>query len=120
MSLECIRLRSRRNNIGLPDMKFRSVLEDDDALVIRNEISQNPEKGRLPSSCSAADEQRLPVRDLFSKEVCERMRQRTTGDQVVDGELMARELADRECWRSPHNGWNPGREPAPIWKLRMQ
>jgi hypothetical protein len=54
MSLECIRLRSRRYNVGFADVKFWSVLDGNDPLLIWNEVGQNPHKGLSSQSLSLA------------------------------------------------------------------
>src|SRR5579863_5691081 len=66
VSLERVRLRSGRHDVGFPNVKFRGILDYNDALVIGNEIGENPQKCSLARSRSTANKQRLSARNLFS------------------------------------------------------
>ena len=52
---EGICLRSCRNYIWFPNMKFGGILDDDNPLVVGNEVCENPQKSRLPGPRSAAN-----------------------------------------------------------------
>ena len=53
--LEGIRLRSRRNYIGLPNMKFRGIFDDNYSLILGNKVRQYSQMSCLPRSRSTAD-----------------------------------------------------------------
>src|ERR1017187_2540259 len=66
VGLERIGLAFGRHNVRLLDVKLGGVLNDHDAIVVRNEVSQYPQKGGLAGAGSATDEQGLSTADLFS------------------------------------------------------
>src|ERR1700688_4214878 len=54
------------HNVRLLDVKLGGVLNDHDAIVVRNEVSQYPQKRGLAGPRPTADEQGLSAADLFS------------------------------------------------------
>ena len=83
--LEGIGLAFDGQNIRLLDAKLRRILDDDDALLLRNRLGQDVEKSRLPAPGSTADKQGLSVANLLAQEVRESPGQRAASDQVIDG-----------------------------------
>src|ERR1700677_552635 len=71
---ERIRLAFDRQYVRLLDLEFRSIFDNDEAFIIRNEISQYPQKGRLSGTRSATDKQRLSAANLLRQEVRKRAR----------------------------------------------
>src|SRR5450759_344699 len=70
VGLERVGLAFGRHNVRLLDVKFRSILDDHDAIVVRNEVGQYPQKRGLAGARPAADEQGLSAAGLFPQEVC--------------------------------------------------
>src|SRR5208282_3460687 len=88
--------------------------------MIRNEISQYPQKRRFTRTRSTADKQRFASADLFGQQVRKRMCQRAASNQVIDCVMATGELSNDECWRKANNRWNHCRQAAPIRELRME
>ena len=84
-SLERIGLAFNGEYVRLLDPKLGRILDHDDALLLRNRLSKNVEKRCLPGTGSAADKQRLAVRNLLAQIVRERRRKRAASDEVIDG-----------------------------------
>jgi hypothetical protein len=88
--------------------------------MIRNEISEYPQKRRLTRTRSTADQQRLSAANLLGQEVHKRARQRTARNEVIDCVMATGELSNDECWRKANNRRNHRRQAAPIRELRME
>src|SRR5216683_5657468 len=80
VGLERVGLAFGRHNVRLLDVKLGGVLNDHDPIVVRNEVSQYPQKSGLARPRPPADKQSLSAVDLFPQEVCEWPRQRATSD----------------------------------------
>ena len=74
VGLECIGLAFGGNNVRLLDVKFRSVLDDDDALMIGNEVGQYPQKCRLSVPVPPLISSVFPLRICSAKKVRKRPR----------------------------------------------
>src|SRR5229473_6661032 len=59
VGLERIGLAFGRHNVRLPDVKFGGILNDHDAIMVRNEVCQYPQKRGLAGPRPTADEQSL-------------------------------------------------------------
>ena len=66
VGLERVGLAFDRQNLRLLDVKLGGVLDDDDAILFRNEVSQNPQECGLAGTSSTTDEQRLSAANLLS------------------------------------------------------
>src|SRR6266849_4068274 len=66
VGLERIGLAFGRHNVRLLDVKLGGVLNDHDAIVVRNEVSQYPQERGFAGPRPTADEQGLSAADLFS------------------------------------------------------
>src|SRR5260370_39355302 len=84
VGLERVGLAFGRHNVRLLDVKLGGVLDDHDAIVVRNEVSQYPQKRGLAGPRPTTDEQGLSAADLFPQEVRKWPRQCATSDQVID------------------------------------
>src|ERR1700721_928742 len=65
VGLEPIGLAFGRHNVRLLDVKFGSIFNDHDAIMLRNEVRQYPQKRRLAGPRSPTDKQGLSAADLF-------------------------------------------------------
>src|SRR5271155_487102 len=63
VGLERVGLAFCRHNVRLLDVKFGSIFNDHDAIVIRNEVCQYPQKCGLAGPSPTADEQGLSAAD---------------------------------------------------------
>src|ERR1700676_632869 len=63
VGLERVGLAFGRHNVRLLDVKLGGVLNDHDAIVVRNEVSQYPQERGLAGPRSTTDEQRLSAAD---------------------------------------------------------
>src|SRR5208282_4841277 len=120
VGLERVGLAFGRHNVRLLDVKFGGILNDHDAIVIRNEVSQYPQKRGLAGPRPTADEQGLSAADLFPQEVRKWPCQRATIDQVTYRVMPAGELSDCQSRCRAHNRRNHCRQAASVWELRVQ
>src|SRR6266852_5405844 len=65
VGLERVSLAFGRHNVRLLDVKLGGVLDDHDAIVVRNEVGQYPQKRGFAGPRPAADEQGLSAADLL-------------------------------------------------------
>ena len=70
-SLERVCLAFNGEYVRLLDPQFGRIFDDDDALLLRNRLSENVEKRSLPGTSSTADKQSLAVRNLLAQIVRE-------------------------------------------------
>src|ERR1700674_1181792 len=94
VGLERVGLTFGRYNVRLLDVKLGGVLNDHDAIVVRNEVCQYTQECGLAGPRPTADEQSLSAADLFPQEVGKWPCQRATSDQVIDRVMPAGELSD--------------------------
>ena len=94
IGLERISLAFDREYVRLLDVQFGGVLDDDDAILFRNEVSQYPQQRGLAGSGSPTDKQRPSVPNLLRQKIRNRARQRVASDKVIDGVMPAGELPD--------------------------
>src|SRR5437868_3683874 len=66
VGFERVGLAFDRQNVRLLDVKLGGVLDDDDAILFRNEVSQYPQECGLAGPSSTADKQRLSAANLLS------------------------------------------------------
>jgi hypothetical protein len=59
VGLERVGLAFDRQNLRLLDVKLGGIFADYDAILFRNEVSQNPQECGLAGTSSTTDEQRL-------------------------------------------------------------
>src|SRR6266852_8479716 len=71
VGLERVGLAFGWHNVRFLDVKFRSIFDDHDPIVIRNEVCQYPQECGLAGPRSTTDEQGLSGEDLLPQEVCE-------------------------------------------------
>src|SRR6202163_4588403 len=69
VGLERVGLAFGRHNVRLLDMKLGGVLNDHDAIVVRDEVCQYPQECGLAGSRSTTNEQGLSAADLLPQEV---------------------------------------------------
>ena len=110
VGFERIRLAFDRQYVRLLDLKFRSIFDNDEAFLFRNEVSQYPQKRGLSGTRSATDKQRLSAANLLGQEVRKRARQRAASNEVIDCVMAAGEFSDDECRRRPNNRRNDRRQ----------
>src|SRR6266849_9674897 len=103
VGLEGVGLAFGRHNVWLPDVKLGGVLNDHDAIVVRNEVCQYPQECGLAGPRPTADEQGLSASDLFPQEVRKRPCQRATSDQVIYRVMPTGELSDCQSRCRAHN-----------------
>src|ERR1700677_2983426 len=120
VGLERIGLAFGRHNVRLLDVKFGGIFDDHDAIVIRNEVSQYPQKRGLAGPRATTDEQGLSASDLLPQEVRKLPRQCAASDQVIDRVMPAGELSDCQSGGRAHNRRKHRRQAASVWKLRVQ
>src|ERR1700732_704020 len=70
VGLECVGLAFGRHNVRLLDVKLGGVLNDHDAIVVRNEVCQYPQKRGLAGPRSTTDEQSLSAANLLAQKLC--------------------------------------------------
>src|ERR1700677_1291755 len=74
VGLERVGLAFDRQNVRFLNVKLRSILNDDDAIPVGNEVSQYPQKCGLAGAGATTNQQRLSAANLFSQEICKRPR----------------------------------------------
>src|SRR5258708_17728592 len=114
--LERVGLAFGRHNVRLLDVKLGGIFDDHDAIVIRNEVSQYPQKRGLAGSRATADEQGLSPADLFPQEVRKWPCQRATSDQVIYRVMPAGELYYSPSRCRAHNRRNHRRQATSLWE----
>src|ERR1700732_5006794 len=70
VGLERVSLAFGRHNVRLLDVKLGGVLDDHDAIVVRNEVCQYPQKRGLAGPRSTTDEQSLSAANLLAQKLC--------------------------------------------------
>src|SRR5712692_10338978 len=118
--LERVGLAFGRHNVRLLDVKLGGIFDDHDAIVIRNEVSQYPQKRGLAGPRPTTDEQGLSAADLLPQEVRKWPRQCATSDQVIDRVMPAGELSDGQSRCRAYDRRNHRRQAASVWELRVQ
>src|ERR1022692_151816 len=83
VGLERVGLAFGWHNVRFLDVKFGGVLNDHDAIVVRNEVCQYPQECGLAGPGPTADEQGLSAADLFPQELRKWSCKRATSDQVI-------------------------------------
>src|SRR5208337_3235761 len=101
-------------------MKFRSVLDDDDAFTFGNRVGEYPQECGLTRAGAAADKQRLPAANLLGQKVRKWARQRPASDQIFDRVTAAGELAYDHRRIGTHDRRNHSRKAASVRELRVQ
>ena len=86
-SLEGIGLAFDGKNIRLLDTKLGGILDDNDALVVRNCLGQYSRRVVFPLPVPPLIRTVFPQRICSVKEVRERLGQRAASDQVIDREI---------------------------------
>src|ERR1017187_7371031 len=120
VGLERVGLAFGRHNVRLLDVKFGGVLNDHDAILVRNEVSQYPQERGLAGPRPTADEQGLSAADLFPQEVRKWPCQCAASDQVIYRVMPAGELSDCQSRGRAHNRRNHRSQPASVWELHVQ
>src|SRR5207253_493058 len=75
------------DQVAFADIQFSGVLDEQNPLVIRNEISQDIQQSCLSRSSSSADQDVLPIADSFAETIGNGDVQGAVFDQVVHREM---------------------------------
>src|SRR5258708_33177299 len=94
VGFECVGLAFNRQNVRLLDVKLGGVLDDDDAILFGNEVSQYPQERGLAGPGSTADKQSLSAANLLCQQIRKRARQGAAIYKVIDGVMPTGDLPD--------------------------
>src|SRR5439155_20921709 len=84
------------NQVALANMDLGRILDDHDALLVRNEVTENVEQGGFPRARSARDEDVLALADLLLEQFGQFWVNGAEFDEVLNGEMPGREFPDGE------------------------
>lgn len=97
-NLEGIGLASHSQNVGLLNAKLSRILDNYDPCLVRNRLRQRIAQSGLPGSSSATGKDGFAHSNLITQEFGKRRTQCAASDEIIDRELPAGKLPDRERW----------------------
>jgi len=103
----------RANEIGLLQVDFGSVLDEENPVFVRNKLAEGAQQGRLATAGSTANEDVLASLDVALQPGCKPRVQSAHSHEVFDCEVAAVELG-------PSSGQESGRQKKMAYRTQRE